>query len=76
MSGSHRGFFIVATVVAVITLGTFTAAESRCQREQDTYRSAHSGEDSQPDITNFRTDRAWLPCLVERAAANLSLIHI
>src|SRR4051812_27102538 len=70
MSGSHRGFFIVATLVGVVALGVFGSAESRCQREQDAYEAQAGRYPSRHEISQFRSQRAWIPCLVERAVAN------
>jgi hypothetical protein len=70
MADSNRGYFIVAALVAVVTAGTFGATESRCQREQSAYRGNTNNQSGRKEITQFRSDRAWIPCLVERAIAN------
>lgn len=70
MAGSNRGFYIVATLVAIIVLGVFGAAETRCQREQDAYQAHYSGQPGRHEISQFRSQRGWIPCLVEREVAN------
>jgi hypothetical protein len=70
VSDSHRGFYIVATVAALFAAIIFGGAESRCQREQQAYQANRAEQPSGREQSQFRSQRAWMPCLVERAIAN------
>lgn len=58
-----------ASVAALAGLSLY-GAESRCQADQDAYHAQTRERPSGNEVSQFRSDRSGLPCLLESAIAN------
>lgn len=69
MPDSNRGLILTLAVSALFVVGTTGASELECQSDYYT-KGAYQITDVANEHQLPRFDRAWLPCLVERAIAS------